>query len=349
MVSEHLDELAALAITHRVPGPCVAGLRDLELPVPDVLGDSQLIQALQRVTTLHDLEFMSDLFRGEGIDFLVFKGQVLTTLVSGDAWERPTSDLDVLIRPADLERAVDVLEHAGAVHLDRNWELMYDLVIGELHLVLPAGTSLDLHWHLLVRETGRGSITPDHRALFDGSRLVGLDGTSVATFGKAQTLVYSCLHAVISGGHRLVWLTDIEQLMVRDQPAHEEVLACAAAWKCELVVGAMLMRVRSELGLTGVDELIDQLVPNRLVRGIFALTDRAFPVSAMSGDAAALRLLTRSLRATKAQSVRSLLARSLRNAWRSVRGRPAPSAAELFDDRPGNRCRERYFDLVSVQ
>ena len=348
-VSPYAEELAELAVVHRVPGPCEATMRDLGLRVPDMLGNTQLMQAMQRVTALHDLAFMDDLFGREGIDFLVFKGQVLTTLVSGDEWERPTSDLDVLVRPADLERAVAVLERSGAVHLDRNWEMMHDVVIGELHLVLPAGTSLDLHWHLLVRESGRASITPDHPSLFEQARHVDLDGAAVATFGKAHTLVYSCFHAVISGGHRLVWLTDIEQLIIRDRPDHDEVVACAAAWKCELMVGAMLMRTRSELGVDGVDSLIERLVPNRAVRGLFAMTDRAIPVSAMNGEAALLRLLTRSLRATMVESTQSLVRRTFGNAWRAVRRQPTPSAVELFEDRPGDGCRERYFASVAAR
>lgn len=343
----HRDALAERAIQHRVPGPVFAAYTERGLDPGPLLTASQVDAGMSRVTALHDLEFMAEVFAAAGIDFLVFKGQVLTTLVGGDEWERPTLDLDVLIRGADLESAVDRLVSAGAVHLDRNWELMENLLIGEVHLVLPAGTALDLHWHLVVRSSTRTGFSPDHESIFERSRTVDLDGAPVPTFGAADTLVYSCLHAVISGGHRLVWIKDVEQLVLHDRLDWDDVVATATQWRCGLVVGAMLMRSQSQLGLAIPHEVIESLVPGRLTRRSMMAVDRMRPVRNVAGDDALLRMLTRSVDVNARSSLRSFTTRGVTNVVRRALRRPKPTAADLLVDHgslPAHRA--RYFAAV---
>jgi Uncharacterised nucleotidyltransferase len=348
----HEAALADRALQHRVPGPVAIAYRSRGLDVPERVRSSQIEASVSRMTALHDLDFMRQALAAREIEFLVFKGQVLTTLVSGDEWERPTLDLDVLVRGAELEEAVDLLVTGGAVHLDRNWPRMRDDVLGELHLVLPSGTALDLHWHLLVRSSTRSSFAPDHIALFANSRTVDLDGTVVRTFGSAETLVYSCLHGAISGGHRMVWLVDIERLITNDRPDWDEVVRVATTWRCELVVGAMLLRTRAELGLVVPQTVTEQLVPSRGMRRVLSAVDRGRPVGNVTGDAPGLRLLTRSLDVDARSSLRSLIARPAKRAFDVGMRRQRPTAADLFVDVSGDDLRDvhraEYFDAVRV-
>jgi Uncharacterised nucleotidyltransferase len=346
----HEAALVDRALLHRVPGPVAAAYRSRGLEVPERLRSSQIEASVSRMTALHDLDFMSGVLAAHDVEFLTFKGQVLTTLVGGDDWERPTLDLDVLVQGAQLEKAVDLLVGRGAAHLDLNWPRMRDDVLGELHLVLPSGTALDLHWHLLVRSSTRSAFAPDHPALFANSRTIDLDGSAVRTFGPAETLVYSCLHGAISGGHRLVWLVDIERLVANDQPDWDEVVRVVSSWRCGLVVGAMLLRTRAELGLEVPQAVVEQLVPSRGMRLAMEAVDRVRSVGDVTGDGPGLRLVTRSLDVDTSSTLRSLFARPAKRAYGAVTRRRRSTAADLFLDVSGgdlrNIHRAEYFAAV---
>ena len=339
----HSSELVAAAAMHRVPGPLAAAFERMGVEIPADLQRQQEVAALSRLTALHDFELLATVLGAIGVPYLAFKGQVLTTLVGRDEWERPSLDLDVLVRVGDMERAVAALVDAGSVLLDRNWELMQERMIGEMHLLLPSGTSLDLHWHLLVTESMRTDFAPDHDAIFRTARSIELDGTDVPTFGPAETLVYSCLHAGISGGHRLVWLKDIERLVDYDRPEWDEVIAVAKAWRCALLVGALLGRTQRTLGLEIPDGVLAELVPSRVLRTVFAFVDERRPVHENSQDESFLRLATRSVGPDVRATVRRFLSRSSAFARRRTLHGDFESPTALFENRAGDGARDRYF------
>ena len=342
-LARHRDDLSAHAILHRVSGPLVAAFTAAGVTAPRELVAMQEADAMKRMTVLHDLAYAKELFDREEIPYLVFKGPVLTTLVGRDEWERPSLDLDVLVHAADIERAVDALVSAGSLQIDRNWAMVEKICMGELHLVLPTTTSLDLHWHLLVKESMRSDFGPDHPDLFATARMVDLDGVEVPTFGPAATFVYSCLHGAISGGHRMVWLKDIERLARHDVDDWGDVVALAERWRCSLVVGAMLQRSSSQLGLELPPGLLDQLIPSSMVRRTFSVVDRRHPVTENVNDESFLRLATRSIGPTPLASLRRLASRAAAFARRRTLHHDFEDATELFVDDPGAGARERYF------
>ncbi|WP_420453073.1 nucleotidyltransferase family protein [Ilumatobacter sp.] len=339
-------QLIEKALVHRVPGPLLHTFRHHGVAGEGALHARAVDDAIARMTALLDVEWMAEVFAGADIDWLAFKGPVLTTIAGCDRWERPTTDLDVLVRGRDLERAIDLLVDAGGFHLDQNWELMLERVIGEVHLIMPMGTSLDLHWNLLVNESMRTMSTPDHAAIFDTARTVDLDGVEVPTFGPAETLVYSCVHACISGGHRLVWLKDVEQLVLADQPDWDDVVDVARSWGAAIQVGAIVGRTQRHLGLDVPDGVIERLVPNRALRLALELLDRRRPVADAELDESILRLATRSLGPTTWVTVERFGRRAIAFARRRLLHGEPMSATELFVERPGDGDRRRYFDAV---
>ena len=341
------DDLVDAAILHRVPGPLFVRFEQLGLASSERLGERQLADAMARMTALHDLVFLTTVLEGVGVESLAFKGQVLTTLVGRDEWERPSLDLDVLVRAADMERAVGALVEAGAILLDRNWEMMSAILIGEMHLILPAGTSLDLHWNLLVKESMRKDFTPDHEALFTTSRRVKCDGLEVRTFGAAETLVYSCIHAAISGGHRLVWLKDIERLANHDVDDWDDVLRVAESWRCSAVVGVLLQRTCTVLGLEVPPGTIERLVPSATMRRIYATVDQRRPVYENDHDESLLRLATRSVGPNRRATIRRFVSRASAFARQRTLHTEPEDSRELFLDRPGSDARRDYFERVS--
>ena len=343
----HSTELVYAATMHRVPGPLAVAFERTGVETPAALVAQQQNAALARMAALHDFEFLASVLGAIDVPYLAFKGQVLTTLVGRNEWERPSLDLDVLVRVGDMEKAVDALVGAGSLLLDRNWELMRERMIGEMHLLLPSGTSLDLHWHLLVTESMRSDFAPDHAALFRTARSVDLDGVDVPTFGPAETLVYSCLHAGISGGHRLVWLKDIERLVDFDRPDWDDVVSVARSWRCPLLVGAMLGRTQRTLGLEVPDEVLARLIPSRVLRRVLAFVDARRPVEENSKDESFLRLATRSVGPDVPATIRRFVSRSTAFARRRTTHGDFESPTALFENHPGDDMRRSFFDELA--
>jgi hypothetical protein len=91
-----------------------------------------------------------DALRGAGIAFVVTKGPGIAAAYSRRA-ERPFSDLDVVVRPADFERAHCVLTARGMVEEDKNlppWPFFNRRCREGVNLRSLDGASVDLHHHI---------------------------------------------------------------------------------------------------------------------------------------------------------------------------------------------------------
>ena len=90
------------------------------------------------------------LLRQEGIDAVPLKGSLFSDLVLGDMGLYPTSDLDLLVRPPDLDRAKKIVMGSGYGEVSGIDE--EDQREGSYHLSLDNGTYLlELHWNLVMR------------------------------------------------------------------------------------------------------------------------------------------------------------------------------------------------------
>jgi Uncharacterised nucleotidyltransferase len=85
-----------------------------------------------------------------GIGTVPLKGPLASEQFFGDAGKYPSSDIDILVRPADLDRARQVLEKAGYRNEENiAWE---DLRTSTYHEVLTnGGFYIELHWNLAMR------------------------------------------------------------------------------------------------------------------------------------------------------------------------------------------------------
>jgi hypothetical protein len=224
----------------------VSLLRSLVPTLPGV-SEAFLNEQGVRMRALADLELVAELL-GD-VAWAVVKGPVLSEVVYRQRGQRGFSDLDVLVDPSVFGSAVADLEAAGAVLLDRNWQLAHRQQRAELSLRLPKGTVLDLHWSLINHADTRRllrlpSMLEDRVPVVLGSvptfRLAPVDG-----------LLHVCLHAVLSGGHRLVWVRDVIESLYEVPPAN--LLDRAASLGVTLPVATMLSRTAAVTGSAAVD------------------------------------------------------------------------------------------------
>jgi len=89
------------------------------------------------------------LLRGEGIEAMPLKGPFSSEDILGDAALYPSSDIDLLVRTAELEQAISLLLSEGYEEMDRS---KADMLRTHYHLVFTCPPYVvELHWNLTKR------------------------------------------------------------------------------------------------------------------------------------------------------------------------------------------------------
>ena len=154
----------------------------------------------------------------------------------------------MLIAPDAFEATVDALEHAGHPVDDANWPLVRRMTAGQLHFVLPLGTVLDLHWHLLYESGERRRFPMKTTELLERRRAVTIADTEVATLDRVDTLIHLCFHAANEGADRLCWISDITRAAGKIEPSEwSDLVRRTTAWEMQLPVGTVLQRAARQL------------------------------------------------------------------------------------------------------
>jgi hypothetical protein len=302
------------------------------------LAAMRTLAALNHLRTVAAIRDVGGVLDGAGVPWLVLKGPTLAGPVHGGPELRWHGDLDVLVPPGRLAQAVALLEREGATMLDRNWTLIHAQRKGEVHLRLPLALELDLHWHLLNDPGLRSSFAVPLGDLFARARNVEVSGTAVPTLGAPETVVYTAMHLMLAGGHRLIWLKDLERLLAARIASVEEIAATARAWRAELLLATAVARMTRVLGpAPGGEELMAPPARRRVWLGIDAAAAKRQPVERQDGWGSLLRILGRSVRATQWASLRELA----RKAWHHLAERR--SVTPDFDPRdPDDPRSDRY-------
>ena len=297
-----LQGLARLSSFHGVAGYVYRALGDADVVSAaerEMLAAVRTRVVMTHLAVLQELEVVGGAFEEEGIPWVVIKGPVLAERIHGSVELRGYTDLDVVVPPTRLADAVAALEGRGAVTLDRNWELLHGTVKGELHVRMPAGITLDLHWHLLNSRRLRDEFTIDLRGIFDRVRSVHVGERLVPTMSSADSIVYVALHAMLSGGHRLVWLKDLERLLVREDWVTDDVQIIAESWGASLALHTALSRAGRIIGSSpGARSIRIRPRTGHLWAWIDDAACRLAPVEQEDGSGSLGRLVARSVRPT---------------------------------------------------
>jgi Uncharacterised nucleotidyltransferase len=327
--------LVAHADRHGVAGCLWQAVRGSGVSGVDGADELRELAAAATVTHLRmlsEVDMVARALGAAGIGWLVLKGPVL----AGALYPRPDLrsyvDLDLLVAPADFGAAVRALEAAGCRVFERNWSLARERMLGELRLFTPAGTVLDLHWHLIADRAARALFPIDLAAVRARARTVLLGGRVVSTMDAADTVVHLALHAALAGGHRLLWLTDLEQALRTDRPEWTELGARAGSWGAAPALALMLDRAARVLGVPVPVGFTRALVPDRAWRLLARATDRVSPAARGAGIGPSLgRIVARAAR-TDGPASRRELARRLAGWVRSRATRSDPrGTGTLFD------------------
>ncbi len=170
---------------------------------------------------LVDLREVTESLNQAGIPHAVFKGPVLGGPLYGEPFLRANSDLDLLVPRGRRAEAAAALRLG---QLTSTFDEADAADSGQTSALLPRGTPLDLHWELVNDPAVRRQTGLNTDAVLARRRLVDVGGLLTSTLDAEDTVLHLVSHALVSGGHRLVWYVDLDRAL-RDPDLDLTVLA----------------------------------------------------------------------------------------------------------------------------
>lgn len=243
-----------LARHHRL-APLLAGAIPPETPLGSPLGSPlgtgggrtilnwQRDVARQSLLVTARMLAITQRFEKAGIDLLVLKGPAQAMLLFGNAQARSCRDIDLLVRPAQMEAAIALLRSLG-------YGTRPDLLARHVNAIYLAsesgGPPVELHTRLSEDDIAFPSCVLDP---FRHSGELTINGGKVRTLSPGATIAYAAHHAARHHWSRFYWLADLMAATRRPAADWEEAVVFAKQGGTER---HLAMAVRLVAGLTGL-------------------------------------------------------------------------------------------------
>ena len=304
------DELVALAAQHGLSAFLLSLDVDHQLPAEsrERLKRASIDAATNHLRTQADLRRLPALLDPPAVPWAVVKGPVLAEHWYKQPGHRSYGDLDLLVDPMGLGAVLSALEDGGCRLLDTNWTLSRAQRRGELSLLLPHGTVLDLHWSLLNTPRLRTELSLNTAPLLSRRMAVTIAGVPVPTLDHVDTLVHLATHAMLSGGRQLSWYRDIEAVAGHHGLDWDELVLRAQASQGGLLTAVALERAAALTTLHLPPRVVGRLAPHGTAwRTLLRALDRWRPLGETDVGVFSGQLVAAAGRDTTGASLRSLL------------------------------------------
>jgi hypothetical protein len=204
-----------VASRQRVQGLAYAALKSAGVETPAEV-EAQLARAAQALAAralalAAEAVRLTELFDAEGLPALFVKGAALAQLAYGGQALKHCRDIDLLVAPADAERAFGLLEREGYGVIIPKGPLTpaQRRIVLRLHKDLELyhpkrRLSVELHWRLVdnpVLLQAVGAASPSQEVEVLSGRL--------ATLADAELFAYLATHGATHCWFRLKWLADL--------------------------------------------------------------------------------------------------------------------------------------------
>lgn len=162
------------------------------------------------VILVGEMKRLVGLLQTNGIETLVLKGPALAYGIYGSLAARAFMDLDLMVRPADLERAWAILAAEG-------FTSTYNISRAHLPALMDSGNHLplvgagnhelvELHWAFFPRSHATAF---DTQGAWERHVPLNIDDTTVQTLAPRDLIHFLCLHGTKHGWFRASWIADI--------------------------------------------------------------------------------------------------------------------------------------------
>jgi len=182
-----------------------------------VLRDAYFTSAARNIILQSELEAIADRLAQAGIRVMVLKGAALANSLYGNIALRPMSDLDLLVRPDDVKRAIDILENFDYVLVGTEADRLDPFApsfTGELVFSKdsPVRATVELHWQLIPAVTFRKATRLDTDKLWKHTAPLTIGMHEALQLTPEATLVHLCTHLGVHSFRHLRGLLDVALL-----------------------------------------------------------------------------------------------------------------------------------------
>ncbi|NPV62343.1 MAG: nucleotidyltransferase family protein [Methanotrichaceae archaeon] len=163
-----------------------------------------------------ELLLILDTLKEAGINAVPLKGPVLAQQIYGDISLRQFSDLDILIAPRDVKKAVVLLVERDYGEEKEIAEIGPSLLLKGIHhhklLNKKSGTTLELHWK---SSPGIYSLQMEVESILEDCENVLILGKEISSLEPEYTLIFLSQHGMRHTWERLSWIIDEAALLSR--------------------------------------------------------------------------------------------------------------------------------------
>jgi hypothetical protein len=234
--------------------------------------------ARQHLLAGNQLRDILGALRRVGVAAIVLKGPAVASEYYADPALRPFTDLDLLVRRSDRERAIDVVMGLGYVHGSPGRSLAYELHHAPAaYFVAPGDTSrlpVDLHWEFVAHPGGSRATELAAEEIWSRAAPTLSWGDAARAPAAEDLLIYLAAHLAIH--HALagtLWQLDLALVLKRHAATldWDAVGARAGRWCAAGAVYFALRAVEDQLGVAAPGPTMHRLRPGALQ---VALVDR---------------------------------------------------------------------------
>lgn len=190
--------------------------QQIDMLLGQKMNNNNLPEKLKGLNRVSNFLHLVDLLDAHHLEFLSFKGPLLSQLIYGDASVRISHDFDILIDPSDINRAHALLNNNNfEVIYEIKWpqealrqKMLFEAIhhLGFRHKEL--GYMVEIHW-TLVNES---PISPKklNRMVWSNTKTYEMYGRTIRSLNEEMLLAYLIIHGTKHGWQRLKWLVDIK-------------------------------------------------------------------------------------------------------------------------------------------
>ena len=242
----------------------------------------QELRDAARAQTLFTLSLTAELFRvldrfaALGIDVLLTKGPVLSARCYGDPGLRQYTDLDLVLRNADIERATEAMM---ALRYDPKIPLQAirtGKVPGE-YVFFQSGTKLlvELHTERTFRYHPKPLLI---EKLFERQARVRFDGHDVPALSVEDELILICIHGAKHFWERLMWIADVAALVTHQRVDWNRAILVAREVQAQRMLRVGLLLATNVTGAKLPGEIVDRISSDVPAVHVAARIARRLPV-----------------------------------------------------------------------
>jgi hypothetical protein len=254
-------KIKSLAFSNGAASLIYQNLKRLDFIPQDIIKsfrDAYLMTIKYNALNSREMVGILTLFRQNKINAIPLKGSIASEIIFGDLGLYPSSDIDILVHPADMKRAEKVLIEAG--YLKSQGVSERDLLSSHYHLIFQKEThTVEVHWNLVKRYF---YIPPEF--WWEDIWQTVYEGVEVSMLSHERYLMYSIFRLFDHGFRPLKFFVLISEIIskYKNDIDWQKLLIFSKQYKMERL---LLFTLRLLNDMSGTD--IPENMLNRTVRG----------------------------------------------------------------------------------